>query len=87
MKIKYNRKKEPKKIIVHDREPLDSPSRHMSKMGNFKRKDTPEKDKNKTQPHQKNKQETIKNQFIQFKKLKNHYSGLEPNLNRGQNFF
>ena len=47
MKIKYNRKKETKKIIVHDREPPDSPSRHMSKMGHFKRKDTLEKDKKK----------------------------------------
>jgi hypothetical protein len=69
-KIKYNGKKGKKKIIVHDREPPDFPSRHMSKMGHFKRKDTLKKDKNKTKRHQKNKQETIKNQFIQLKSLK-----------------
>ncbi len=46
------------KIIVHDREPPKSPSRHMSKMVHFKRKDTPEKYKiqnTKRKPHQKNK--------------------------------
>jgi hypothetical protein len=56
MKIKHNEKKEMKKIIVHDREPPDS--RHMSKIGHFKRKETPKNDENKTKPHQKNKQES-----------------------------
>ena len=63
-------RKKTKKIIVHDREPPDYPSRQMSKMSHFKRKDTPEKVKNKTKLHRKNKQETMKNQFIRLKGLK-----------------
>ena len=71
MKIKYNgKKKNTKKIIVHDREPPDYLSRQMSKMSHFKCKDTPEKDKNKTKLHQKNKRETMKDQFIRLKGLK-----------------
>jgi hypothetical protein len=51
MRIKYNgKKKKTKKIIVHSREPPDSPSRQMSKMSHFKRKDIPEKDKIKPTP-------------------------------------
>jgi hypothetical protein len=74
MRIKYNGKKKTKKIIVHYRESPDSPSRQMSKMSHFKRKDTPEKDnipyQSKPNSHHKNKQETIKTQFIQLKGLK-----------------
>ena len=70
MKIKFNEKNETKKCIVHDREPPDSSSRHVPKKGHFKRKGVPEKDKNKTNPLQKNKQGTIKNQFMQWKGLK-----------------
>ena len=68
-KIKYNRKKETQIIIVHDREPPDSPSRQQSKMSHLKRKNTPEKrQKQKTSSEKQAKNK--KSQFIRYKDLK-----------------
>ncbi len=74
MKINYNRKKETKKTIVHDREPPDSPSRHMPKNWSFRAQGHPRKRQKQNKASSKKQAENKKqnNYYYTIKKLKNH---------------